>query len=84
LDDFSIASAAAIASSQAAGSPRTTTRRSEGATARSIARAGIGELPEIRRRCHDARRLGDALAQAQLGADLHQGHRILVQIRGKP
>jgi hypothetical protein len=38
-DDWSIVPAAAMASSQASGSPRTTTSKSDGATATSIARS---------------------------------------------
>ncbi len=47
----------------------------------SIARSASLQLREVGGRGHQARGLRDAFALAQLGAELHQRHRILVQIR---
>ena len=83
-EDCSIDSAAAMASSQAAGSPRTTTSRSDGATAASMARSASCSCARFAGRGHDARGFRDAVPRAELGAELHQRHRILVQIREHP
>ena len=45
---------------------------------------GIPQLVEVRRGRHDARCFRDAFLGAELGAELHQRHRILVQIRKHP
>ena len=62
------------------GSPRTTTSRSDGRR-RVDGKAGILQLREVGGRGHDAGGLRDAFARAQRGAQLHQRHRILVEIR---